>query len=55
VKNIVCYEKTANLRPLRHGIKEAIVTVSEVMLVNTWRVVSTRVEHLMMLTFELTR
>jgi hypothetical protein len=58
VKNIFYQEKIADLRALRHCITEAVVTVTEVMLVNTWREIeyrSTCVEQLMVLTLKLTR
>jgi hypothetical protein len=42
VKNIVYQEKIADLRTLRHHITEAVATVTEVMLVNTWREIEYR-------------
>jgi hypothetical protein len=42
VKNIVYQEKIADLRALRHRITEAVATVTEVMLVNTWREIEYR-------------
>jgi hypothetical protein len=42
VNNIVYQEKIADLRTLRHRITEAVATVTEVTLVNTWREIEYR-------------
>jgi hypothetical protein len=39
VKNIMCQEKVTDLRTPRRGITEAVVTVTEMLFVNTWRAI----------------